>query len=136
YDSLLTAGKKAFDEKRYDDAVKLLGDATALMPGDAAGTALLRQAQQQQLATKTATDKAAKTKADFAQAVKLGQDLLAAKKYDDALAQFKAANTLIPNDPTVLRLIKQAEAGRNNAALDADKAKKKAAFDQAIKLGQ
>src|SRR5206468_2983930 len=64
FDSLFASGKKAFDEKRYDDAVKLLGDAAALMPGDPATTGLLNQAQQQQqAANKTAADQAAKKKA-------------------------------------------------------------------------
>src|SRR5262249_37570452 len=115
FDNLLSTGKKALDEKRYDEAVKLLGDAAALMPGDPTNANLLKQAQQQQLASKTAADQAAK-KAAFDQAIKQGQDFLAAKKYDEAIKAFQQAGTYLPGDATAAALLKQAEKARTDAA--------------------
>jgi tetratricopeptide (TPR) repeat protein len=120
YDALVAAGKKALNEKRFDAAVKAFGDATALMPGDPGTRDLLKQAQQQLQGAKTAADK----KASFDQAIKQGQDLLTAKKYDEAINSFKLAGSYLPGDPTAAAWLKQAEKARADALNTANVAAK------------
>jgi hypothetical protein len=114
FDNLIAAGQKALKDKRYDDAVKLLSSATALIPGDKAGQDLLKVAHQQQkaaadLAAKLAADAdKAKKKASYDQAIKSGQNLLAMKKYAEAIKAFQLAGTYMPGDPTAAAFLQQA----------------------------
>src|SRR5205807_363303 len=68
----------------------------------------------------------------FDQAIKQGQDLLAAKKYDDAIKAFQLAGTYLPGDPTAAALLKQAEKARNDAG---NPAQTQAEFNRLMKEG-
>jgi hypothetical protein len=71
---------------------------------------------------------ALKKKAAFDQAIQQGQNLVAAKKYEDAIKEFERAGTFQPGDPHVASLIKQANTARAAAqhAADVEAANKKA----------
>jgi tetratricopeptide (TPR) repeat protein len=139
FDNLIAAGQKALKDQRYDDAVKLLSNATALIPGDKAGQDLLKLAHQQQ---KIATDLAAKLAAEKTKLAKVQQLVMSAelsiksKQLDAAGKALQEAAALAPMDANVIRVQKLLAQARADAAIDADKAKKKASYDQAIKAGQ
>jgi tetratricopeptide (TPR) repeat protein len=140
FQKLMTEGKNALTAKDYPTAIDRFKGAGQLMPGNVDAVTYLSKAEQAQAASKKNADDgvvaAAKKKADFDQALKQGQNFMTAKNYDQAIIQFKTATTLFPTDATAAGLLKQAEAAHGQAAADADKLKKKTAYDQAIKQGQ
>src|SRR5262249_6419769 len=114
-DRLAEQGRTALAAKRYNDAVKAYGDALKLSPNDAELTKGLADAEKALSAEKTAeADKAAKAK-QLQQHIDAGKTALAARKYDDAIREFNAADKLAPNDRTVDMLLAQATKARDDA---------------------
>src|SRR5207245_500540 len=114
-----------------DVAAAAVKEATKLAPKNADVIRVTQLLQQAQNAAAAEADKM-KKKAAYDQAIKQGQDLLAAKKYDEAIAQFKLAGSQMPGDPTAANLLKQAEKARNDAVGDQ---KKLAEYNKLMKEG-
>ncbi len=91
YAADLQAARTAITARRYDDAIKAAGDALKVVPGDPTATQILKDAQ----AGKAATDVEAKRRADYAAAMALAQQAMAAKRYPDAVKAFTEALRLV-----------------------------------------
>jgi tetratricopeptide (TPR) repeat protein len=113
FDQALKQGQTLMTAKNYDQAVAQFKIATALFPSDATAAGLLKQAETARAALAGDADKT-KTKAAFDLAIKQGQTLQAGKKYDEAIKAYQQAGTLMPGDPTVATLLKQAQKERDN----------------------
>ena len=100
------------------------------MPDNKEAQDLFRQAQAEakQAADALANDK--RRKAGFDAAVSAGQKAFQTKNYDAAIKAYQDANKLIPNDPVLQQLMKQAQDGQALAA------KTGADFQKAIDAGQ
>jgi tetratricopeptide (TPR) repeat protein len=126
--ALQTEGQKALDAGQFDAAIKAYREATQLAPGNADLLAALSKAEHarddfnaKNRAKVEAADAAAKKKRDdFAVLLQKGRDALAAKKYDEAVQAFTAANQLIPDDPTGKDLLRQAQKARTDSLAAAD----------------
>jgi hypothetical protein len=153
--ALIKTGKKALDDKLYQEAVNSLGQANVLIPGDKVVLALLKKAnkglEEQRLASTTLRQKADDArKAEqarklFAQARQALRD----KNYDRTDQLIADLVKLVPNDPDVLGLRQDVLAARKaiadeNARLAAEKARMEAeaarkkllaAFDAKMKSG-
>src|SRR5205085_1043657 len=71
--------------------------------------------------------------AEYAAALQAARTALAGKKYDEAIKSANDALKLVPNDPTVLALLKDAQAGKVGADTEA---KRKADYAAAIQAGR
>jgi tetratricopeptide (TPR) repeat protein len=109
---LVQTAEKSIQMNQLDAADKAIKEATQLAPKDA-GVARVTQMLAQARAALAAGDDKMKKKAAFDLAVKQGQTLQAGKKYDEAIKAYQQAGTLMPGDPTVAALLKQAEKERD-----------------------
>jgi tetratricopeptide (TPR) repeat protein len=98
---LVSQGKAALSAKKWDDAVKALGDAVKANPADKEVAALLKEAQEGQ-----------KNQAEYAKQLDLGKKALAAKKWDDAIAAFNAALKAVPADAEAKKGLQAATDGK------------------------
>jgi tetratricopeptide (TPR) repeat protein len=114
---LLRSGKNYLKNKDYQKAVADLAAAQKLFPEDKEVIRALKQAQAglDKLATAEAKKREAearkKARAEADAYVKKGKKALNKKKYAEAHQQFSLAAKLFPNDPTIERLLKSAQAG-------------------------
>src|SRR5262249_5171531 len=95
---LVADANNAIVARRFDDAAKLLAEASQLSPDDpgvAKSQAVLKQGQGQLTAYSSAMSEANKS--------------LSAKRYDDALRQVALALKIVPGDKDALDLQKQIE---------------------------
>jgi len=143
FQKALSDGRLALQNKQFDAAIQALGQAQKLRPGDPTVASLLQQVEKGHTDAQrdaTADAEKLKKKVAFNQAIKQGQDLLAAKRYDDAIKAFQLAGSYQPGDPSAISLLQQAEMARADAqryaAASAEKMKQKVAYDQAIRQGQ
>ena len=145
YQKAMADGRLALQNKHFDIAIQAFDQAQKIEPGDPTAAGLLQQAEKARADAQRDAAVAAekqKIKVAFDQAIKQGQDLLAAKKYDDALKAFRLAGSYQPGDPTASSFIQQAEKARTDSSRDAtapanaEKLRTKVAYDQAIKQGQ
>jgi tetratricopeptide (TPR) repeat protein len=119
---LLGEAKKAVDEKQWATAVRLLTAAQQIAPANRPVLDKLLEAQKG-----LDNDTAEKKKlADFKKYVETGKAALAGERFPDAIKEFIAALQLMPDDPEVQQLQKQAQA---KLAAVADKDKRQKAFD-------
>ncbi|MBL8799029.1 MAG: hypothetical protein JNM56_34405 [Planctomycetia bacterium] len=112
-DALIAKARQALTLKRFDDALALLAEADKLVPGDKEAAALRQQAEKLR---QDAQNAAAKAKADeqkrlaeFKQAMAVGQKAMASKRYDEAVKAFSEALKGIPNEPTAMQALAQAQ---------------------------
>ncbi|MFL5244949.1 MAG: hypothetical protein ACJ8FY_22840 [Gemmataceae bacterium] len=128
----LAQGQAALDAKQFDKATASLKQATTLKPDSVEAQAALAKAQQ---ARSDALSKAAQAEAQtklqadarkaFDGLMKSGRDLLASKRYDDAIKAFTDAGKLMPNDSAAATLLQQAQKAKvDSAALATDAAAK------------
>jgi tetratricopeptide (TPR) repeat protein len=103
YTNALADANKAFQAKRYDDALKATAAALKVYPGDKDALAL-----QKQIETNRGPDPATmaleQKKKDFAKLMLSARTSFAVKKYDDASKAVQAALTLFPIDADALKL--------------------------------
>jgi hypothetical protein len=138
--------RKLIQAKKLDDAAKALDAAASLSPKDSL-LGQVRQELDQARRLQTAEIEAGKKKVAFDQAIKQGKDALNAKQFDAAIAAFKSAGQIEPNDQTAKALLLQAENSRN-ALLAAQKKQaeapkgpppptpqQKAEYDRQMQLG-
>jgi tetratricopeptide (TPR) repeat protein len=94
YKTAMDAGDKAFGTKTWDAAKTSYNKALSLKPNDPPATQKLKD-----IDAAIAADKDAKAKdAQYAAAIKKGDDAFNAKKWDDAKAAYTDASTLKPSE--------------------------------------
>jgi hypothetical protein len=124
-DALLAKARQALTLKRFDDALALLAEADKLVPGDKESAMLRLQAEKLRKEADDAAGKAKldeqKRQAEFKQLMADGQKDLAAKRFDEAVKTFRDALKVIPNEPTAMRALAEAQ-----KALEASKIPPKA----------
>ena len=106
---LIAKGRAARAAQNFDQAIDAFQSALKLAPDD-------RDAQQG-LAEATKTRDA--LKAEFTQKMTLGQNALQLQRFADALAAFRAAAQIFPEDQTAQRGMRLAQQGLDGAAIGA-----------------
>jgi tetratricopeptide (TPR) repeat protein len=125
---LMEEGKGLMTEKKYAQAVRSFETALQLMPADAAVNKALAEAK-----TALAADTEEKKKlADYEKYLAAGRAALVAERYADAVREFTAALTVMPNDAAAQEGRRQAEA---RLAAMKDDAKRRDAYIQMMKEG-
>jgi tetratricopeptide (TPR) repeat protein len=120
FDRLLSQGKTAMKEKKYDEAVKAFGDAVKIIPGDSNAQGWLQLARDEQ-----------STRDDYARQVGRGKAALDAGKWDDATAAFNEALKLVPDDAEAAKGLQAAKLKQWEAA----KQKQFAEFNKQMAAG-
>lgn len=105
YARLMSQGKEAMDKKQFLAAVRLFTAAQQARPGDPDATAGLTDAEQALIAE----DMQKKTLAEYQAHMDSGKAALAAKRYQDAIQSFIAAQRVQPTDEAVANALKQAQ---------------------------
>jgi tetratricopeptide (TPR) repeat protein len=116
----MAAGDAALKVKKWDEAIAGFEEAAKLKPAEAAPKARMAQAQ----ASKDAEEKQkaqAELKKNFDATIATANDLLKQKRYDEAIAAYNEAHTLIPSDNLPKTKIAEAEAAKK---ADAEAAKR------------
>jgi len=108
----MQAGQAFLQKKKYADAMVEFEAALQDKPGDPAAAAALKQAR-------AMVDQAAKD-ADFSKHMKAGATALQQKKYAEAIKQYEAALDDKPDSKDAAAGLKQAKAGADQAAKDAE----------------
>jgi choice-of-anchor C domain-containing protein len=103
FDRLVTQGKAALEDKKYDEAIKAFNEALNLSDDKEAQT-LLKQAQDEQ-----------KKLADYTRQIDLGKGALNTEKWDEAITAYNAALKLVPNDPEATKGLQAANDGKKKA---------------------
>src|SRR5262249_51075635 len=120
---------------KFDAAAKLLADAKKLDPKDPGVVGALKDLEDARgLAASEAMKK--QREADYQKALKSGKDLLAAKKYDDAIKSFKDAGKLLPDDRAWQDLVKQAEDAKKKRGEEEELQQLVSAAEADIKAGK
>src|SRR5262249_16466895 len=109
----LAAGQAALKAGRYADAVAELAAAQVVLPKNAVAAALQRDAERLLAADKNRKDQ----RTDYEQAVDRAATALRNQRFDDAIASYKKALQLQPNDATATKGLADATAALRNAAL-------------------
>jgi tetratricopeptide (TPR) repeat protein len=117
FQTFFNSGKAALQNKKYDDALKALGSAAALMPESKEAQALYRQAQDEK---RKADDALGQAKLAYQNALGAGQKALQNKNFDAAIASAEQALKLVPNDPSASKLLQQAQTEKAAASKLAD----------------
>ncbi len=128
YQAAMARGNTALGSKNYDAATTAYNEALALKPNDAAATAKIKEVNDAKNNAAAAAEKEAK----YADAMKRGNDALAAKSYEPAIAAYKEALGFKPNDATANAKIKEAQDALNAAKSAAEK---EAKYADAMKRG-
>lgn len=130
FDTQLAAGKAALGAKKYAEALKALSSATGLMPDNKEAQDLYRRAQTEKSLADAAAVKDKTVVANYQAALGAGQKALQLKDFDGAIKSFQQALNLMPNDPTALKLLQQAQDAKGLAATTA------ANFQKAMDAGE
>jgi tetratricopeptide (TPR) repeat protein len=120
---------------KFDAAAKVLADAKKLDPKDAGVVGALKDLEDAR--TQAAADAMKKQReADYQKVLKAGKDLLAAKKYEDAIKSFKDAGKLLPDDRAWQDLLKQAEDAKRKKGEEEELQQLVSAAEADIKAGK
>ncbi len=130
FNRLLAAGDDNVSGQKYTEAIGNYKGALSIKPGDQVATSKLSNAEQ--LLAKLNADKA-KVEAEFNRLLAAGDDNVAAKKYTEAIGNFKGALSIKPGDQ--IATSKLANAEQLLAKLNADKAKQEAEFKRLLAAG-
>ena len=98
YDAALSAGRSALSAGRYDEAIRSLQQAKALMPAETEPGKLLTETESKK--RKAAVEKLLKAaearKRDYDRYLSQGKSALSSRRYDDAIRAFQDAERLGP----------------------------------------
>jgi tetratricopeptide (TPR) repeat protein len=140
YEKLIKQGDELLKNKKFDEAVASYTQALSLKFNDTEANARISAAQKAKADEDALKNKEeqAKKKAEFDKIIKQGDDLLKAKKFDEAVTVFNQALAMKFDDPTAnARIAAAQKAKADEEALknkeEADK--KRAEFDKIIKQG-
>src|SRR5262249_16765862 len=116
---LLDGGKANLDAKNYDAAIVALREAVRLDPKNAEAAKLLQDAQKGQAAITLNAQQEAERKRkldEYQKAMERGRLALSTKQYDLAIAAFRDALKVLPDDKTAAGFIADAEKAKGDAA--------------------
>ncbi len=130
FERLLAEGDKEVFNKKYPEAITNFKDALKIKPGNSVAVAKLNDAEQ--MLAKVNADKA-RQEAEFSRLLKAGDDDVAAKKYVEAIGNFKSALAIKAGEKTATDKLANAE--QLLAKLNADKAKQEAEFERLLAEG-
>ncbi|MBY0231039.1 MAG: hypothetical protein K2W96_17270, partial [Gemmataceae bacterium] len=120
--ALVTKGKAALANLRYDEAVRFAGDAAKAWPEDNAARLLLKEAERQQEAARTAA-------MAYVRSYNEGTFAMAAGRYGDAVVAFTEALRLNPLNVDIARDLRNAR-----IALERD-VRNKAEYERLVRAG-
>jgi tetratricopeptide (TPR) repeat protein len=110
YADAMRLGRTALTAGRHADAVNAFTEALRQQPGDGEATRLLTQARQAMTdAAKAANAEAERRKAYDAQILR-GRTAMTARRFDEAVAAYREALKVMPNDPTATKALAEAQA--------------------------
>ncbi|MCI0683416.1 MAG: hypothetical protein L0Y71_15030 [Gemmataceae bacterium] len=133
FQDLLTSGKKSFAAKKYDEAIKIFGEAAALNPDDKSARDLLRQAQKAQADASFADDVGKRARAEKVKdLLSTSRAALKKKDFDAAEKALNEARKLAPSDTDVARALRELSDARKTS----DASKTDTEFQQALAAGQ
>ncbi len=115
-------GDKAFESGNYSDALSSYQKAQEIKQGDPGVTGKI-----------TSTEEKIEQKKSFDQAVSAGDGALSAKNYDEAIAKYEKAKSIMPDDKKIDAKIEDAKAQKEAAAGAEIDAKYNAKMDEANK---
>ncbi len=126
YQDALTAGQKAFAEKRFDQATASYNEAGKLFRTDAvlAGLRQVEDAKKRDTQAKNTADADRKKRlADYQLAMDAGKSALTAKRYEGAVNAFNEALRIMPGDRDATAQLDAAKRARDaqQTTVDADK---------------
>jgi tetratricopeptide (TPR) repeat protein len=136
---LVSRARDALSVKRFDDAAKALTEASRLAPRDPSVIAAQRDLEQGRAAMDAEAkkkDDAQKRLAEYNRLMKLGQAAMSAKRYDEAVKSYADALKLMPGDVAATRGQRDATAMMDAARADAEKQKRQADYQAAMKSGR
>src|SRR5207248_5315614 len=119
--SLLDEGKKAHASQKYQAAVTVLTQAQTIAPENVDVLTALTQAQQARDKSLSDSRRQAEVTGraqSFQKLLKNGQDNLAAKQVDAAVANFTEALKIVPDDSTAKNALAQAQKAQEALATD------------------
>ena len=128
FNRLIIDGDANVNHSKYAEAIGSFKQALVIKPGDSIALARIADAERQ---LGMAGDKAKKD-ADYNRLISTGDANIGQFKYSEAIANFKSALEIKPNDSIALARIVEAE---KQLALNVDKAKKDAEFNRLIASG-
>lgn len=102
---LINAGRASLKGNKLEDAAKALAEANRLAPNN---PEVVRALQELDAARRSAQDQDT-TRKQYQEAIRAGQQAVAAKKYDEAVKAFNEAARLMPGDRTAQDLSAQAQ---------------------------
>jgi tetratricopeptide (TPR) repeat protein len=100
FNRLLTQGQQALTARKYPEAEKAFTQALALVPNDPTASKGLKDAKEGQRPN---------PQAEFARHFQAGQDADRQKRYADAVASYREALKIIPNEPKASAALKTAD---------------------------
>jgi tetratricopeptide (TPR) repeat protein len=95
---VITAGKKALEQKNYTQATQRFSNALTLVPDDPEARELLGKAQQEELQARLESERESR----FAQAIASAKEALDANRFEAAQTELQKAISFKPNDPRVV----------------------------------
>jgi tetratricopeptide (TPR) repeat protein len=125
FDRLMDAGRQFAAAKRYDDAVKAYREALTVQPNDPAAVQALRAVEAVRDGDLAKEVEAKKRQDQYAAHMTAGRAALTARRYDDAVREFQAAQQLFPGDRNSAGLLQQALRARDDAKVEPKKVEPK-----------
>ncbi|UTW61086.1 tetratricopeptide repeat protein [bacterium SCSIO 12741] len=123
YDELVKAADALLEQEKFDEAKAKYQEAQNVMPHESHPATMIAEADRRK------EDKAKQaTRAEYDAAVAQGNDLLANEKFDEAIAQYKAAEKILPSESKTTELIAEAEKLKSQKA----QAETRSQYDAAI----
>ncbi len=131
YEAIIKEADALFASKKFDDAIVKYESAQSVLPNEAYPREQIEQAEAAKQRLEQAAQEA-ELQANFDAAMTAGNQLLANDEFDAAIAKFKEAQGILPNDATPAAKIKEAELKQQEKAASEAQAEKEAAYNQKI----
>src|SRR5262249_28855069 len=142
YQKLIKMGQQAMAAQKFDEAAGVFADAARLVPEDRTAATLLQQAEKAREEAKKTADVTAQKKEEedrqrmVQKLLTSGRAAVAARKFEEAAKVLAEADRLAPNNPAMDQALKELEQAKKDAAADAEKARKLAEYQNALKAGR
>jgi formylglycine-generating enzyme required for sulfatase activity len=126
FDAFLTRGKKAMDDKNFEEAARQFEQALRIFPDDATAKDDLLQTQE--------SLKKASVDVEFSNALRAAQKAFDAQQFDEALTNLAKAQALNPNDPQAMELATRVKQRQQAAQVERTYADAVKAAQQALTI--
>ena len=127
FDAFITRGKKAMDDKNFEEAARQFEQALRIFPDNATAKNDLLQTQE--------SLKKASVDVEFSNALRAAQKAFDAQQFDEALTNLAKAQALNPNDPQAIELATRAKQRQQAAQVERTYADAVKAAQQALNDG-